>query len=487
MEPIRVLTQSQMEMIDQGARSILERTGMLIHSDEALALLEKFGCKVDRATQRVRFPAKLVAAATDEMRRDYAARTSPDRMPVRFSHVRFRKHPHQVHPDFTVSAGGFVPFIYDFDGVRRGGNRHDVLCSINMVNNLDQINLSGLPVSDQSVPADHRPIVMAGELAKYTRKIGGIETFSLDDVKYMCELAVVAAGSEKEFRANPRLVGYAEVRSPLCFDQNMADIFIEYIRRGVPQTVDCMPCGGTTAPMTTAGVLALGAAETIGAMILAYAVRDDAIVGLDINPSFADMSSGLYKYSGADRSNLLAARIQLLSEYYGCPCGVHGGKTDSCFFNEQAGVEKVSSMMLAVLAGAVGVGTVGAIENAITFSPIQLAIDNEIASYVRRAVRSPIEVTPETLALDLIDQIGPGGNFLNEMHTAEHFRDEVHLSPLFPAQTWDAAHRQPDMFDTVAKATQMARELWQEPQAPVLSDDQVKAIDAIVARATKGK
>ena len=486
MEPIRVLTHSQMEMIDVAARTILERTGMLIQSDEALGLLEKFGCQVDRQAQRVRFPGKLIAEVTAKMRRDFAARTEPDRMPVRFSHVRFRKYPHQVHPDFTVSAGGFVPFIYDLEGVRRPGNTHDVLCSINMINHLGEINLSGLPVSDQTVPADHRPIVMAAMLAKYTRKIGGIETFRKEDVAFMCELAVIVAGSEAEFRRNPRLVGYAEVRTPLCFDPNMAAIFIEYVRRGIPQTVDCMPCGGTTAPVTAAGVLALGCAETLGALALGYAVRDDAIVGLDITPSFADMSSGLYKYSGADRCNLLMARVQMLSDFYGCPCGVHGGKTDSCFFNEQAGAEKVSSMLCAVLSGATGLGTVGAIENAVTFSPVQLVIDNEMASYVRRAVRSPIEVTPETLAVDLVDQIGPGGNFLNEMHTAERFRDEMHLSPLFPAQTWEAARAHPQAFDTVPRAAAIARELWREPEAPVLSDAQVKAIDAIVRRATNG-
>ncbi len=474
-----------MEIIDQAAQEILERTGMVIRSAEARGLLRKAGCAVDDAACLVKFPRKLTQAAVARMKRDLAAGAGPERMPVRFSHVRFRRTPHQVHQDFTVSAGGFVPFIYDLDGVRRPAGRHDVLCSINMVNHLGQIDLTGLPVSDQTVPADRRPIIMAATLAKYTRKIGGIETFTKEDVRLMHEMALVVAGSADEFRRGPRLVGYAEVRSPLCFDENMADIFMEYVRLGVPQTVDCMPCGGTTAPVTAAGVLALGAAETIAPMVLAYAIREDAVVGMDITPSYADMSSGLYKYSGADRCNLLMARVQLLSEYYGMPCGVHGGKTDSCFLNEQAGVEKASSMLCAVLAGAVGIGTVGAVENAVTFSPVQLVIDNEIASYIRRAVRSPIEVSPETLAVDLIHSVGPGGNFLNEMHTAERFRHELHLSPLFPAQAWDAARANAANFDTVPKATAIARELWREPEAPVLSDDQIREIDKIVARAAK--
>ena len=483
MQPIRVLSPEQMERIDDAAMKILEETGMVIQSDEALNLLEKAGCKVDRATHLVRFPRQVVREAVERMKCGFATPGRPERMPVRFSHVRFRSTPYEVHRDFTVSAGGFNCFLVDLGGAKRKATRDDVLCSLNMVNRLDQIDLSGLPVSDQGVPPDKRPIVMAATLAKYTTKLGGIETFRVEDVAPILDIAEVAAGSAEKFRAKPRLVGYAEIRSPLCFDRNMVDIFLEYVKRGVPQTVDTMPCGGTTAPVTAAGILALGTAETLAPVVLAYACREDAVVGVDVTPSYADMSSGIFKYSGADRWPLLMARVQLLAEFYGVPTGVHGGKSDSCFLNEQTGAEKMGSMLLPVLAGAVGIGTVGQVENAVTFSPVQLVIDNEIARCVRRVVR-PVEVTDDTLSADLVRTVGPGGNFLNEMHTAAYFRDEMLLSPLFTAQAWDRAHAEPARYDTVSAATETARDLWRVPDAPVLSDDQVKAIDDIVTRAT---
>ena len=93
---------------------------------------------------------------------------------------------------------------------------------------------------------------------------------------------------------------------------------------------------------------------------------------------------------------LLVARVQLISEFYGCPSGVHGGKTDSCFPNVQCGIEKAMSTVFPVLAGAVGIGTVGHLENAVTFSPLQLVIDNEVSRAVRRTLR-PIEVNDQTL------------------------------------------------------------------------------------------
>jgi trimethylamine--corrinoid protein Co-methyltransferase len=166
---------------------------------------------------------------------------------------------------------------------------------------------------------------------------------------------------------------------------------------------------------------------------------------------------------------------------------VHGGKTDSCFYNEQAGAEKVSSMLLPVLAGAVGIGTVGHLENALTFSPLQLVLDNELARYVRRAIREPIRIDAETLATDVIEKVGPGGNFLAERHTAERLRDEIFLSPLFPVQPWARAYSDRGQFDQTEKAREMAKELWKRPETPVLDDDQIRAVDAVVRRATSAR
>jgi trimethylamine---corrinoid protein Co-methyltransferase len=485
MEPLRVLSADDMERIDVAVQSILERTGIKIDSPEAVGYLKRFGCRVDEHAGRVRIPGELSREVLARMRRDYQRSDRPERMPVRFSHVRFRPVEHKVHADFTVSAGGFCCFLDDLQGVRRPANGDDVLCAINMVNHLDGIDYTGLPVSDQTVPADHRPVVMAAELAKWTRKIGGVETMTKGDVRWIHEIAQIVAGSAEEFQRNPALVGYAETRSPLCFDRNMAEIFMEYVKLGVPQTVDTMPAGGSTAPVTAAGILALGAAETLAAMTLGYAIRDDVVVAMDITPSYADMRTGLYKYGGPDRWNLLAARVQLLSEYYGCPTGVHGGKTDSCYYNEQAGAEKMASMLMPVLAGAVGIGTVGHLENAVTFSPLQLVIDSELAGCARRAIRSPWVVDDETLAAQVIDAAGPGGSFLSEPHTVEHFRDEVFLSPLSPVRPWMDAHGRPDEFDQTRKARHVAAELWRLPEEPVLGDEQIRAIDAIVERATR--
>jgi trimethylamine--corrinoid protein Co-methyltransferase len=276
-------------------------------------------------------------------------------------------------------------------------------------------------------------------------------------------------------------VGYAEAKSPLSIDHNMADLFIAYVKRGFPQSLDTMPAGGTTAPVTSAGTLTIGVAETLGGLILAYAIDEDAMISIDVCPTLTDMSSMNYSYAGPDRLPLIAAVVQMITEFYGRPTGVHGGKTDACYPGVHAGIDKALSMIFPVLAGATGVGTVGHLENAVTFSPVQLVIDNEIVAYVKRMLRG-FEVTEETLAVDVIKQVGIGGNFLQHDSTARLFRQESWLSSLLPRMPWDAWQDQ-EIVGMAAKAKEKAREIIASHNPQPLSHEQMQEIDRIVTAA----
>jgi len=212
---------------------------------------------------------------------------------------------------------------------------------------------------------------------------------------------------------------------------------------GSQQVLDRLPNAGATAPLRPAATLALGLAETLGGLVLAHAVDPHAVVTLDVTPSFADPSTGIYRYAGAERLPLLGERIQLFGEYYGCPSGVHGGKTDALFSDARCGFEKGASMLMPVLCGAIGIGTVGHVEDALTLSPVELVLDNEMARYVRRAVQR-FGASEADIGVDLIEAVGIGGNYLTEQDTAERFRDVLNLSPFFRVEPWGAGLRAPE-------------------------------------------
>ncbi|HHN46995.1 MAG TPA: hypothetical protein ENN09_06090, partial [Planctomycetes bacterium] len=355
---------------------------------------------------------------------------------------------------------------------------------LRLVAQLDGITHSGIPVAAQDVPLPIRPVKMAAELVKATDKLGGIEALTPFDVEYIMRIGEVVRGSREELRRRPILVGYAEAKTPLIIDRNMCDVFLAYIKHKMPQSLDTMPNGGATAPVHPAGTFALGVAETLGGLVLAYAVDPDACVTVDVTPSLCDMATGIFRYAGAERVSMLGARVQMISEYYGCPSGVHGGKTDALVPDVRCGVEKGISMLVPVLCGAIGFGTVGHLENAVTFSPAQLVMDSEIAQYVRRAVRG-FEVTDDAINFDLIKKVGIGGNYLAEEDTAARFRDIMHLSPFFRVEPWGADVRADEARRWEKRAAEKARELLKNDVPSPLSDDQVREIDRIVAEAEK--
>jgi trimethylamine--corrinoid protein Co-methyltransferase len=166
------------------------------------------------------------------------------------------------------------------------------------------------------------------------------------------------------------------------------------------------------------------------------------------------MKEMIFPYGGADRLPTATAAMQLLLDFYGRPGGCHGGKTDACSPGVQVGMEKALSIILPVLAEATGVGTLGHVENALTFSYEQLVINDAITGYIRRMLQG-FEVNQETLAFDVIREVGPDGNLLAHPHTATHFREEFYLPDIverMPYAVWEGQ----DIRDMDAKAREKA-------------------------------
>jgi trimethylamine--corrinoid protein Co-methyltransferase len=257
----------------------------------------------------------------------------------------------------------------------------------------------------------------------------------------------------------------------------MAEVFIESVKLGLPQTVDTMPNAGATAPASGGGALAQGLAESMSAVVLGYAIDPNAMLGLDITPSYCDMRGGSFPYSGADRLPLVAAANQMLNEFYGRPGGCHGGKTDASSVGAQAGAEKALSILFPILCGASGIGTVGQLGST-TFSPIQVVIDNEIIGYVKRMLAA-FEIDDLAWAVEAICEVGPGGHFLGHQSTAERFRAEFWLDHIFERLAFQSGDLQShDVL--VERARAKAQRILAEHQPEPLPKDKVAAIDEIV-------
>ena len=216
----------------------------------------------------VRFPESLVQKCVEKLGATSRRASSPKRMAVRYSRVRFRKEPFTIHPDFTVSAGGYCVFIYDLDGVRRRATLQDTRDSLKLAAQLDQIAYTGLSGRRAGRAAADPAGAHGGRTRQdhgQVRRHRGADPF---DIEYILRIGEVVRGGREELRKRPILVGYAEAKTPLTLDQNMCEVMIEYVKRGMPQSLDTMPNAGATAPMHPAGALAVGLAETLGGLVL---------------------------------------------------------------------------------------------------------------------------------------------------------------------------------------------------------------------------
>lgn len=177
----------------------------------------------------------------------------------------------------------------------------------------------------------------------------------------------------------------------------------------------------------------------------------------------------------------MSAANQMMSEFYGRPGGCHAGKTDACYPRVQAGFEKALSTLFPILTGATGIGTMGQLEGGITFSYVQMVIDNEIVGYIKRILHG-FEVTDETLALDVIKDVGIGGNYLQHEHTAMNYRNEFYLSDLLERLPWGAWERK-EVRGLEEKAREKAKKLIREHNPKPLDKEKEREIDKIVKAA----
>ncbi len=253
---------------------------------------------------------------------------------------------------------------------------------------------------------------------------------------------------------------------------------IEFARAGLPIGLGPMAMAGATAPVTLAGAAAQENAEILASLVLCQAIRPETPVTYWGIPHICDPASGLCSF-GSPEQGLIAVVMAQLAHRYGLPCGLNVGLADSCLADAQMGLEKGMSLVLGMLAGADIFGHQGIAGADQGASLEQLVIDDEIASMARRVCRG-LDVTDETLALDVIERVGPGGEFLSDPHTAQHFRSELWFPTIFGRRRWEewAAAGGPSKLQA---AQERSAELLATHEPKPLPEELGRELDAIVA------
>jgi trimethylamine--corrinoid protein Co-methyltransferase len=246
-------------------------------------------------------------------------------------------------------------------------------------------------------------------------------TAELASLKAIAEMAAVVKGGWDELERKPYYIHYAEPLSPQVHTDVGVAKFLYCVEHGIPVIYSPMTVGGGSAPVTAAGNLVACMSESIVGVVMAQQVRRGAPVLFGGVPTIMDMSSGMVAY-GSPELSLWSAALTEMAHYLNLPVFSTAGCTDAVEFDQQAAAESAMSCLMAALSGANLIHDVGFTESSNSASLELIAATDELIGFIGTILKG-IEIADETLGLDAIDQVGPGGMFLTEDHTLRHFRN----------------------------------------------------------------
>ena len=405
---VEVLSQDEIIMIHNAALNTLDSVGISVPNNEALRRLKACGAKIDENSQVARIPKQVMEEFTDMMRKS--------------AEEPFTGQCERLHGHISTQI-----FVNDYKtGTRRLGTSDDILKGIALVKHLRNIpncNAVAIPSDVPSVISDLHAFYLT---YMYSAKEGGTYIINPEAAPYIMDMA----------DAMGRKVGYLlETVSPLQFRKEALDMALMFADRGQFIAPGPMVMGGSTGPMTLAGTLTLITAEILASLFSIWAITGQAGFFFGHGSHYTDPKTMLCSF-GAPNQALIGIGAAQIGRFYGLKSCSNSALSDALQPDFQCGFEKIFSALFAMLAGTSGIGSQGIVGADQGFSFEQLVIDNEwLDAY--NFVMAGAEVTAETIAEELIREVGIGGNFLAQEHTIEHLKDNWWPSRLFDRESFD--------------------------------------------------
>jgi trimethylamine--corrinoid protein Co-methyltransferase len=463
----RPLTPEDVKQIDQTGRRILERIGLKIRGSNGVTFLNTLkaaGAQVDYDNHTVRFNGDLL----DELL---------SHAPSRFTlYSRDGKNDlHLGEGNVYFGNGGRVFRILDMG---TGGYRltllRDVANTATLVDHMDYIRFYIIACQAHNIkPVNYHLLDFYYALNHTTKHVmGGCD--DLHGVKQVWKLASIIAGGEDRLRDKPFVSVITNPISPLTIETTALSILDFCTTHGIPVTCAPAPIAGATSPATLAGTLSQMHAESLAGVAITQVLFPRAKVLYGAVPTTMDLRTMEFTMGSVEMGMMNAAAVQL-AKLYNLPIYASGGVTEAKRPDIQAGFEKTVSSLAVAMTGADFVHlAAGMIDSGDSISYEQYVIDNEIIGMIHR-ILAGIEVNEDTMGFNVIEEVGPGGNFVTEDHTIEHMMDEFfypNLRVRCNFDIWEERGR-PDML---SRAHDLVQEILEEGKEGLLELDVIDEI-----------
>ena len=293
------------------------------------------------------------------------------------------------------------------------------------------------------------------------------------DLSEIWEIGRILRDGEDELRAKPYAIYYGEPVSPLQHSVESVDKLLFCAEKSMPAIYSPAPIAGSTAPMTVAGHVAQGLAECFCGLVIHQLKAGGAPFIMGMGPAVLDMATAQCSYNAPEYLLSYIAIIEM-SHFYNLPNWGYAGTTDSQIPDEQAAFEAGLETFIAEMAGSNLNHDVGYLDFGRTGSLDMIIILNEIIDQVRRLYRG-IPVNEDTLALDVIREVGSDGNFLVHRHTLEHLQSTQWRPKLINRtgyEKWEASGR----ISLLQRAQQKLQQILQEHRPIPIPADKARII-----------
>ncbi|MBW2435153.1 MAG: trimethylamine methyltransferase family protein, partial [Deltaproteobacteria bacterium] len=454
----------QIEDIKRAAFDVMSKVGFRIHHAGARKMLKQAGALV--AGEIVKVPEHLVNACLSTTPKGW---TIYDREGNRAMEVEGRK---SYYGTSTASPNTKDAISGEIHPTRVA----DIAIGAKVADALDNIDWVMPMGSVQDVPPTVADLYEFEAVVTNTTKPTVFIGYTPRGVELTFEMAAEVAGGIDKLRERPFVIFYPEPISPFVWPADVVDRLFVCADLALPQIQGPTVQFGATGPVTLAGAVAQGTAEAMMCLVLAQLRNPGCPIGLGCNFGLFDMAAGLLSIAAPEMSLALAAQAEV-AQSFELPTWGLAGATDAKVLDAQAGSEAAFSILAQGLAGLNLIHDVGYMCNGMVCSTAQLILGDENIGMAKHFIRG-IEVDSETLARDVIEKVGPGGHFLDQDHTYNHFRKELWVPRLMSRSAlsdWQAQGAK----DMATRIQEKLEDIIENHEAPALPEKTLSALKSI--------
>ncbi|MHB9095780.1 MAG: trimethylamine methyltransferase family protein [Eubacteriales bacterium] len=448
------LMTEDLKKIHDATTRILENTGVQVKHPEALKIISQKGIRVTGET--VFFTGEQIMEWVDK---------APGSFTLYARNPRYNM---TIGGDSIEYAPGYgAPTVAEFDGTKRPALMKDYVSFLMLSEQCDYFKCNGgVLVQPRDIGVKESGPLMLYATLIYSDKciIGQPPGIGIDGNELLMDMLGIVFGGKGGLAEKPRIISIVNTTSPLILDKTVLDTMLVHSRYGQPLMISPCPMAGTTGPVTLAGTIALANAEALAGIAIAQMIKEGTPVMYGWQTSPADMKTGAIAIGSAERA-LMVTYGARLAKLYGLPIRGGGADTDAKCASLQSGYESMMTLLVSVQEKInLIIHSAGIVDGFASMSYDQFIADIEIIGMVERFVKG-VEINEDTLAVDVINEVGPGGEYLTQDHTFEFCRKE-HFSPEigFRGPTEGPANER--IFANIRKKKDAMLAAYQKPELP---------------------